>query len=140
VEEVRSLLMASLMCCSIASAQEWHRVPSNFCSEIKAKGAKVGYRPFLIYKAPDVATKCCEGLDLKGNGKTEDFGYFRVRDLDLGRYFLSFDLKKKHVNVPISVEWLVDKRYVLKDCEPNSKITVDQTTNEVRWEEWITVD
>ena len=61
-------------------------------------------------------------------------------DLDAGLYFLSFDLKTKHVNVPISVERLVDKRYVSKDCDPNSKITVDKTTNQVKWEQWVNVD
>ncbi|MGA2371031.1 MAG: hypothetical protein ACLPPV_09050 [Candidatus Korobacteraceae bacterium] len=134
------LAFGFLMCCSIASAQEWHRVPSSFCSEIKASGAKVGYRPFLIFEAPGPETRCCEGLDLNGKGKTEDFGHFRVLGLDPGRYFLSFDLKTKHVNVPISVEWLVEKRYISKDCEPNSKITVDKTTDKVKWEEWVTVD
>jgi hypothetical protein len=57
--------------------------------------------------------------------------------LDRGRYFLSFDLKTKQVNVPISVDYLLDKKYVPRDCEPNYKITVDKTTNEIRWEEWI---
>ena len=128
------------MCCGIASAQEWHRVPSSFCSEIKASGAKVGDRPFLIFAAPNADTKCCEGLDLKGRGKTQRFGHFRVLDLDPGLYFLSFDLKTKHVNVPISVEWLVDKRYISNDCDPNSKITINKTTNEVKWETWVTVD
>ncbi len=60
--------------------------------------------------------------------------------LDPGRYFVSFDLRTKHVNAPISVEWIVDKRDVPKDCEPNSKITVEKTTNEVTWEQWVTVD
>jgi hypothetical protein len=84
--------------------------------------------------------RCWEGLNLKGRGKTEDFGHFRVLDLNPGLYFLSFDLKTKHVNVPISVEWLVDKRYISKDCEPNSKITVDKVTDKVKWQEWVTVD
>jgi len=119
----RLLICAFLMCCSIASAQEWHRVASSFCSQIKASGSKVGYRPFLIFAAPNAQAKCCEGLNLKGKGKTEDFGHFTVLGLDPGLYFLSFDPKKKHVNVPISVERLVDKRYVSKDCDPNSKIT-----------------
>ena len=35
---------------------------------------------------------------------------------------------------------MVDKRYISKDCEPNSKITVDKTTNELKWEQWVTVD
>jgi hypothetical protein len=110
VEEVTRLFMALLMCCSIASAQEWHRVPSSFCSQIKASAAKVGYRPFLIFKAPTAETKCCEGLSSMGKGKTERFGNFRVVGLDPGLHFLSFDLKTKQVNVPIAVERLVDKR------------------------------
>jgi hypothetical protein len=141
VEEVRrSAVFAILMCCSIASAQEWHKVPSSFCSEIKARRANVGYRPFAIFAAPTAETECCEGLKLKGEGKTEAFGHFRVLGLDPGLYFLSFDLKTKHVNVPISVEWLVDKRYVSVGCDPDSKITVDTATNELKWEQWITVD
>ena len=121
-------------------AQEWHPVASSFCSQIKAKGAKVSGRPLSIFAATDADTKCCEGLNLKAKGKTEDFGHFRVLDLQPGRYFLSFDLKTKDVNVPILVEHIVDKRYVEKDCEPTSKITVDKKTNQLKWDEWITVD
>jgi len=83
---------------------------------------------------------CCEGLALKATGKTEQFGHFRILGLDRGRYFLNFDLKTKHISVPISVEYLVDKRNVPIDCEPNYKITVDERTNEVKWEESILVD
>jgi hypothetical protein len=121
-------------------AQEWHPVASSFCSEIKAKGAKVSHRPLFILAAPDVDTKCCEGLSLKAKSSTEDFGHFRVLDLERGRYFLSFDLKTKKVNVPILVDRIVNKRYIERDCEPLSKITVDKNTNELNWEEWIIVD
>ena len=120
--------------------QDWHRVPSSFCSQIKAKGAKVSGRFVSIFEAPDVETKCCDSLNMESKIKTEDFGHFRVLDLPRGRYFLSFDLKSKQVNVPIVVDRIVDKRYVGKDCEPDSKITVDQRTNEVSWQEWVIVD
>jgi hypothetical protein len=122
------------------STQEWHPVVSSFCSQIKAKGAKVSGRPFSIFVAPDPETKCCEGLSLKAKGKTEDFGHFRVLDLERGRYFLSFDLKTKQVSVPILVDRIVDKRYVVRNCEPTSKITVDKNTNELKWDEWVIVD
>lgn len=121
-------------------AQEWHPVASSFCSEIKAKGAKVSNRPFSIFAAPNPDSKCCEGLNVKVKGKTEDFGHFRVLNLELGRYFLSFDLKTKQVNVPISVNRIVDRRYIGRDCEPLSKITVDKNNNELKWEEWVIVD
>ena len=138
----RSLIIGFLIsCCSIATrAQEWHPVASSFCSEIKAKGAKVSNRPFSVFAAPDPDTRCCEGLNLKATGKTEDFGHFRVVDLESGRYFLSFDLKTKQVNVPILVDRMVDKRYVTGDCEPLSKITVDKSTNVLKWDEWVIVD
>lgn len=129
-----------ISCASWASAQEWHRVASTFCSQIKAKGAKVSGRPFSVYRVNEENSKCCEGLNLTVQGKTADFGHFRVLGLDRGRYFLSFDLKTKQINVPILVDWLVDKRYAGKDCEPNSRITVDRKTNQVSWEEWVTVD
>ena len=124
----------------VTHAQEWHPVASSFCSEIKAKGAKVSHRPFSILAAPDTNSKCCDGLNLKARGKTEDFGHFKVLDLERGRYFLSFDLKAKQVNVPILVDRIVDKSYIGRDCEPLSRITVDKTTNEVKWEEWVIVD
>jgi len=122
------------------TAQDWHPIESSFCSQIKAKGAKVSGRPFSIYEAHDADSKCCEGLNLKTRGKTEPFGHFKILGLDRGRYFLSFNLKTKQVNVPISVERLVDKRYITKGCEPTSKITVEKTTNLVKWEEWVIVD
>jgi len=129
-----------LSCSGVTSGQEWHPIESSFCSQIKAKGAKVSGRPFSIFEAPCADSKCCEGLNLKTKGKTAPFGHFRILGLDRGRYFLSFDLKTKQVNVPISVERIVDKRYVTKDCEPTSKITVDRGTNQVKWEEWVIVD
>jgi len=100
----------------------------------------VAGRPFSILEAPNADSKCCEGLALKAKNKTESFGHFRVLDLARGYYFLSFDLKTKQVNVPISVEWPVDKRYIARDCEPTYRITVSKGTNELEWKEWIVVD
>ena len=139
---MRFILIASFLISYsiLMSAQEWHPVASSFCSEIKAKGAKVSGRPFVIYSAPDQDTACCEGLTVKARGKTEDFGHFRVLDLERGHYFLSFDLKTKQVRVPILVDRTVDKRYVTRDCEPLSKITVDKRTNALKWDEWVIVD
>jgi hypothetical protein len=42
--------------------------------------------------------------------------------------------------VPISVEHIVDKKYVGKDCEPDSRITIKKTGSQATWEEWVTVD
>jgi hypothetical protein len=139
---VREFLIATVLISSFghAWAQEWHAVPSSLCSQIKAKGAKVSNRPFSIFEAPEAESRCCEGLNLKAKSKTEDFGHFRVLDLSRGRYFLSFDLKTKQVNVPILVDRTVDKRYVGRDCEATSRITVDRSTNRVSWEEWVIVD
>ncbi len=139
---MKGLLITTILlsCCIVVSAQEWHVIESSFCSQIKAKGAKVSGRPFSIFEAPNTDSKCCEGLTLKAKGKTEPFGHFKILGLERGHYFLSFDLKTKQVNVPISVERLVDKRYIAKDCEPTSKITVDKSTNQVKWEEWVIVD
>jgi hypothetical protein len=139
---VRGHLIASacLFACSMLSAQEWHPVASSFCSEIKAKGAKVSGRTFRILEARSADTACCQGLSVKASAKTQDFGHFRIVDLERGRYFVSFDLKTKQVNVPISVERVVDKRYIGKECEPTSRITVDKKTNLVSWEEWVIVD
>jgi len=136
------LIIASFLisCSVVMRAQGWHPVASSFCSEIKANGARVSGRPFSIFAVPDPEARCCEGLNLKAKGKTEDFGHFRVLDLERGRYFLSFDLKTKQVNVPILVERIVDKSYVRRDCEPLSRITIDKNTNEVKWEEWVIVD
>ena len=125
---------------ALATAQEWHSIGSSFCSQIKAKGAKVSQRPFSIFEAPNADSTCCRGLSLKTTGKTEDFGHFRILDLEAGKYFISFDLKTKQINVPISVGRVVDKKYVGKNCEPDSRITVGKTTNQVTWEEWVTVD
>jgi len=135
---IASLFLVS--CSVVLRAQEWHPMASSFCSEIKAKGAKISARPFRILEAPSANTACCEDLSVKAYAKTEDFGHFRVVGLDSGRYFLSFDLKTKQVNVPISVERHVDKRYVGKECEPTRRITVDKKTNQVTWEEWVIVD
>ncbi|MGA2003571.1 MAG: hypothetical protein ABSG70_09325 [Terriglobales bacterium] len=139
---MKSLLITAILLSFsiVTSAQEWHSIESSFCSQIKAKGAKVSGRPFSIFEAPDPDSKCCEGLNLKTKGRTEPFGHFKILGLDRGRCFLSFDLKTKQVNVPISIERLVDKRYIAKDCEPTSKITVDKGTNQVKWEEWVIVD
>jgi len=139
---VRRLLFTLILlsCFALASAQEWHRVASSFCSQIEAKGAKVSGRPFSVFEASNADGRCCEGLTLKAQGKTEPFGHFSVLGLDRGHYFLSFDLKTKQVNVPISVEWLFDKRYIARDCEPTYRITVDKRTNEVTWKESILVD
>ena len=124
----------------LTGAQEWHPVASSFCSEIKAKGAKVSGRAFSIYEAPNADSTCCESLNLKAKGKTEDFGHFKILDLDRGRYFLLFDLKTKRVDVPIIVDRIVDNRYFGKVCEPTSRITVDRQTNKLSWEEWVIVD
>jgi hypothetical protein len=142
VERVKEtfITLALLVCTPFVFCQEWHPVASSFCSEIKAKGAKISGRPFLIFAVADPDTRCCEGLDLKGKGKTEDFGHFRVLDLERGRYFLSFDLRTKRVNVPILVDSIVDKRYIGRDCEPLSRITVDKNSDQLRWEEWVIVD
>lgn len=135
------LITTTLLSCSMATgAPEWHSVDSSFCSQIKAKGAKVSRRPFSIFEAPSMESKCCEGLKLRAKGKTEPFGYFKILGLDRGRFFLSFDLRTKRVNVPIAVERLVDQGSIAKECEPWSRITVDRGTNEVKWEEWVVVD
>jgi hypothetical protein len=133
-----SLLLVS--CSIVTSAQEWHSIESSFCSQIKAKGSKVSGRPFSTFEAPDKDSKCCEGLNLRSKWKTEPYGYFKILGLDRGYYFLSFDLKTKQVNVPISVKRLVDKHSIPKDCEATSKITVDKRTNQVKWVEWVIVD
>jgi hypothetical protein len=142
MQAVKCLLVTTILvsCSMVTNAQEWHSIESSFCSQIKAKGAKISGRPFSVFNAPDEESKCCEGLILKTTGKTEPFGYFKILGLDRGRYFLFFDLKTKQVNVPISVERLVDKRNIAKDCEATSKITVDKGTNRVKWEEWVIVD
>jgi hypothetical protein len=106
----------------------------------QGEGGKVSGRPFRILEVPDADAACCEGLNVKTRGKTEDFGHFRVLDLHRGHYFLSFDLKTKQVNIPILVERLVDKGYVGRACEPTSRITVDRKTNQATWEEWVIVD
>jgi hypothetical protein len=63
-----------------------------------------------------------------------------VLNLDRGRYFLSFDLKTKRVDVPISVDRIVNERYIGKECEPDSRITVDKRTDQVTWEQWVNVE
>ena len=137
----RLFVMYVLMAWSVvATAQAWHSVASSFCSQIKANGAKVSQRPFSILAAPNADSTCCSGLTLTTRGKTEDFGHFRVLGLEPGRYFISYDLKTKQINVPISVERVVDKKYVGKDCEPDSKITINKTSNQVTWEQWVNVD
>jgi len=139
---VKRLFIGVLLisCSTVTSAQQWHPVASSFCSQIKAKGAKISGRPFSIFEVSGSESRCCEGLSLKAKGKTEDFGHFRVLDLDQGHYFLSFDRKTKQVNVPILVGRHVDKRYFAKECEPTSRITVDKVSNRVSWEEWVIVD
>ena len=120
----------------IVSAQEWHPVASPFCSQIKAKGAKVSGRPFSVFAAPSDDSRCCKDLSLKLKAKTERFGYFKLTGLDRGRYFVLFDLKTKQVIVPLSVDRLLN----FKDCEPQSRITVEKGTDRLKWEEWVTVD
>ncbi len=137
----RLFVIGVLMAWSVvAASQEWHSVASSFCSQIKANGAKVSHRPFSIFAAPNADSTCCTELTLKTKGKTEDYGHFRVLGLESGMYFISFDLETKQINVPISVEHVVDKRYVGKDCEPDSRITINKTSNQVTWEEWVNVD
>jgi hypothetical protein len=137
----RLFVIYVLMAGSMGSAaQEWHSVGSSFCSQIKAYGAKVSQRPFSIFAVPNADSTCCSGLILKIAGRTEDFGHFRVLGLEPGRYFISFDLKTKTINVPISVEHVVDKKYVGKDCEPDSRITINKTSNQITWEQWVNVD
>jgi hypothetical protein len=123
-------------CSTIVSAQEWHPVASPFCSQIKAKGAKVSGRPFSVFVAPTEDSNCCEHLSLKMKGKTERFGYFKLASLDRGRYFVLFDLKTKQVVVPLTVDRVLN----FKDCEPMSRITVEKGTDHLKWDEWITVD
>jgi hypothetical protein len=137
----RALILAFLMSCStLAVAQEWHRVGSSSCLQIRAKGAKVSGRPFAIYEAQNSEPLCCEGLALKASGKTEQFGKFRILGLDHGRYYLNLDLKTKHLSLPISVEYLVDKKETPLDCYPNYRITVDKKTSQVKWEESFLLD
>jgi len=121
---------------SIAAAQEWHKEELPFCSQIKAKGAKVSYRPFMVFEASTSDAKCCAELTLKLKGKTEQFGYFKFSGIPEGRYFVSFDLKTKKIAVPI----LFDRTLNLKDCEPTSRVTVDKTTDRLSWEDWVVVD
>jgi hypothetical protein len=134
---VRSATIALFIvgCSMLASAQEWHPIASPFCSQIRAKGAKVSGRAFSVFVATE-DSKCCEGLILKTKGKTERFGYFKLTDLDRGHYFLLFDLKTKQVVVPLSVDRVLN----LKDCEPMSRVAVEKGTDHVKWDEWITVD
>ncbi len=77
---------------------------------------------------------------LKARGKTEAFGHFRILRLDHGHYFLNLDRKTKQVSVPISVEYTLDKKDIPIDCEPNYKITVDEGTSQVKWEESFLLD
>ncbi len=119
-----------------AAAQEWHPVSSPFCSQIRAKGAKVSGRPFSVFAAPTADSKCCEGLSLKLKGQTERFGYFKLTGLERGRYFVLFDLKTKQVAIPLTVDRLLN----FKDCEPMSRITVEKGTDRPKWDGWITVD
>jgi len=121
---------------SIAVAQEWHKEALPFCSQMKAKGAKVSYRPFSVFEAPTTDTKCCKGLNLKLKGKTEQFGYFKLSGIPEGRYFVSFDLKTKNVAVPI----LFYRTVNVKGCEPTSRIIVDKATDRLSWEDWVIVD
>jgi hypothetical protein len=116
--------------------QNWHSVASPLCSQIKAKGAKVSGRPYTVLVAPTIDTKCCEGLAVKLNGKTERSGYFKILGLDRGHYFVRFDLEAKQVVVPISVDRVLN----LKRCEPWSRITVERETDRITWDEWVVVD
>jgi hypothetical protein len=130
------LSVALLILSYRASAQEWHKEALPFCSQIKAKGAKVSYRPLSVFEAPTPDNKCCEALNLMVKGTTERFGYFKLSGLAKGRYFISLDLKTKRVVVPI----LFDRALNIKDCEPTSRITVDKATDQVSWEDWVVVD
>jgi hypothetical protein len=127
---------ALLILTSFAAAQEWHKEALPFCSQIKAKGAKVSYRPFSVFEAPTADSQCCAELSVKFKGKTEEFGHFKVTDLSQGRYFAVFDLKTKQIAVPI----MFDRTLNFKDCEPNTRITVNKATDVISWEDWVNVD
>ena len=134
-----SAIVTFLVCICFSSAaigEDWHAVSSPFCSQIKAKGAKVWGREFAVYEATKDDASCCTDLPLKLKGKTERFGYFEISGLSKGRYFLVFDLKTKQITVPISV----DRQLGHKWCEPSSRINVDKVTGKLSWEEWVTVD
>ena len=133
---IPSLLAVLLLLSFTTNAQDWHPVTLPFCSQIKAKGAMVSNRPFWVFEAPAPNSRCCADLDLKFKGKTEQFGYFKLSGLPKGRYFVSFDLKAKHVTVPLSVERIID----YEDCLASSRITLDKVTGQMHWEEWINVD
>jgi hypothetical protein len=121
---------------SVVVAQEWHKETLPFCSQIKAKSAKVSNRSFSVFAAPRADSSCCADLPVTSRGKTEQFGYFKVRGLSEGRYFVVFDLKTKQVVVPI----LFDRTLDMKDCAPSSRITVDKVTSKLIWEDWVTLD
>ena len=109
--------------------QGWHSVQSPFCSEIKAKDAKIAGRPFAVYAAPAADSRCCEGLPRVAKGKTERFGVFKISGLVPGRYFVLFDLKMKQVIVPV----LVDRALNSKECFERSRITVERQMDRLKW-------
>lgn len=97
-------------------AQDWHSVDSPFCSEIKAKGAKIADRPFAVYAAPAADSRCCELLPRVATGKTERFGVFEISGLAPGRYFVRFDLKMKQVIVPVFAGRVLNSKECFEKC------------------------
>lgn len=85
-----------------AEDQEWYWVHAPLCAQLQVKGAKVADRPFTIYQASE-ERKCCTGLAVRSQGRTNRSGHFEAKDLETGHYFAVFDLKNEELIVPLDV-------------------------------------
>ncbi len=130
-----AIAIALLACSTIASAQQWHAVSSPFCSQIKAKGARVSYRPFQVFAVPS-GCKVLRRLISEIQEQNGAICYSRALEVNSGRYFVIFDLKTSKSSFQSILRVLN-----LKDCErAMSKVTVDKRTNHLDWDEWVVVD
>ena len=117
-------------------AKPWEWAHSPVCAQLKVKGSSK--RPFTVYEAPSVDSQCCAELKVRTQGVTEQFGYFRLMDLETGRYFVVFDLKKERLVVPLYLE---RRKFNNDTCGSESVVIArDKKTHEISVQSFITVD
>lgn len=136
----RSTCLLFLLASSLVAeeGQEWYWVHSPLCAQLQVKGASVGDRPFTIYQASEETSKCCTGLPVRSQGRTDRLGHFEATDLETGRYFAVFDLKREQLVIPLDVQRWAGSR---NDCGSESVlIKRGKKTGKVSVQSFITVD
>jgi hypothetical protein len=143
VEGVNLIFLAILVAQSVATPAKgvaWRTIDP-FCGKLQSSESKtfpLEKATAKLYRAKYTHLRCCEGAEPLGDVKFDRHGYFDLRKLPIGQYWIVSSWDEKRVPVPVwankKCSYACDKNpYTSIELKPNAEtfeITMHTTNNQ----------